>query len=216
MIVKSIPALKKCLNNSPFFNHPLVGRHIESITPVEVRAFIRAAKFDGFEREAIDLIKSMTNEAHKALTLGKLNTAPIIAHSFARKQTFTARELSEMLKKTTLVRRQAILFCLEADIHPRNAIGLTWKQVRSMHFSDVANDILDVQPRHIRLPYVFWEVLEGGSVAPLFALCETSECISGADWDNFRIMFTNMVWIDDGVECEELINDVVSAYAESI
>ncbi len=214
MVIKDIPALQ--LANSPFANHPLLNRHLETLTSLEIGAFVRAAKFDNYEAEALAVVRELTNAAHRALSTGKISAAPFIEFALRKVDTFTIEELIRMLAKTSLVRRQAILFCLETGMHPRQAITLTWKQVRDMHFSDLANDIVDAMPRHIRLPYVFWEVLESGTVAPLFALVETAEDISGTDWNNLTLLYSNMVLIDSSADKDDLIEEVIDVYSKTL
>lgn len=216
MIIREIPAIKKYLANSPFATHPLFKRKLQTLTSLEIGAFVRASKFDDLESEALALVDILTKHAYRSLTNGKISAAPFVERSVKKQGVFTSQELVVMLAKTSLVRRQAILFCLEADMHPRHAIGLTWKQAREMHFTDLANEILDAQPRHIRLPYVFWEQMEGGSVSPLFALCETAEDISGDQWASFKLMYADMIWVDSTADREAVIEDIIDTYAKTL
>lgn len=216
MMVKNIPAIKRQLANSPFATHPLFNRKLETLTNLELGAFVRAAKFDSHEAEALQLVDELTTYAYQALSRGAIASAPIVEKSAVKRGIFTSEELVKMLAKTCLVRRQAIIFCLESGIHPRAAISLTWKQVREQHFSDLANDLLDAQPRHIRLPYVFWESGENGSAMPLFALAEVADEITGMAWHDLKLMYTDMVWVDSAADRDAFIDDVIDVRSQTL
>lgn len=85
-------------------------------------------------------------------------------------KTFTLGDLRALLAPLSNTRKQAVLYTLDTHGTLDHTTILGWKEALRMPVSEFARDIIQAQPRHLRLDYVFWEYLEGGSAAPLFGL----------------------------------------------
>ena len=132
----------------------------------------------------------------------------------------TVDELILWLSETTPVRRRAILFGLESKMPVKDIIDLSWKKLLSNPhvYSGFALSLANATPRHLRLPYVFWEPMEGIIAGPLFGLAETVLNVSqGMGYTALQNLYDNAIPIDcsadldhfSNVFCQELDNRIL-------
>jgi hypothetical protein len=119
-------------------------------------------------------------------------------------KTFTLGDLRTLFAPLSNTRKQAILDTLD------HTINLGWKEGLRTAASEFARDIVRAQPRHLRLDYVFWEYLEGGSAAPLFGLEDSvREVTMGWSFAELQELYDRMVWIDSKVEAEHFVHTLL-------
>ena len=92
-----------------------------------------------------------------------------------------SHSLSVRLAVLTPARRRAIRFGIETGLTVPEVTVIRWKDAFKLARSGVARRILQEQPLHPKLPYVFWESTEpsGTSVGPLFGLERQVEILVG-------------------------------------
>jgi hypothetical protein len=110
-------------------------------------------------------------------------------------------DLTAALETVSLARRRAILFALETATEPADLVGLVWRNKSGRGLSTLASSIIQATPRHIKLPYVFWEEVEGGAVAPLFGLGHSFlEVSGGIPFVEYLKKYQGMLWIDPAAD----------------
>jgi hypothetical protein len=110
-------------------------------------------------------------------------------------------DLSNWLRPLTLARRRAIIFACELDIDLDTTVLLDW-QTGGRLVADrkgLGAAIFRAQPRHLHLPYVFWEDREEGQAAPLFGL-DRQVRLFAPDFPAFRRRYRGMALYDGAVE----------------
>ena len=144
-----------------------------------------------------------------------LSPQPSIA---SKSDLITVDELTMWLTKTTLVRRRAILFALETGLSVEAIIGLTWKNFSPSTVSEFARRLTEAMPRHIKLGYVFWEVIpDTGVVAPMFGLRETMQEITGGlTYPELQHLYQSMIWIDRESDCIDFTRDLCTEYSARV
>jgi hypothetical protein len=121
-------------------------------------------------------------------------------------RTFTLGDLRALLAPLSNTRKQAVLYTLDTAGTLDHTTILGWKEALRMPVSKFARDIIQAQPRHLRLDYVFWEYLEGGSAAPLFGLEDSvREVTMGRSFAELQELYDRMVWIDSRIELEHFV-----------
>lgn len=168
---------------------PLWNRELKSIQPLELSLFL------WLHKGTPDYFKAVREvEALKARVWA--DDPPLLGHTIPQ-ETFTSGDLVEWLGETSLARRRALLFALEMDLEPREIIDLTWKDLSRLELTELAAEIVAALPRHIRLPYLFWDTLPNGAAAPLFGLHETAlEVSQGMGMTILRKLYSQMVMLD--------------------
>jgi hypothetical protein len=122
-------------------------------------------------------------------------------------KTFTLGDLRALLAPLSNTRKQAVLYTLDMHGTLDHTTILGWKEALRMPVSEFARDIIRAQPRHLRLDYVFWEYLEGGSAAPLFGLEDSvREVTMGRSFAELQELYDRMIWIDSRVEAEHFVH----------
>lgn len=113
-------------------------------------------------------------------------------------------ELAHILEPFTPIRRTAILFALETRSTLAETVLLDWKTANRLAKTDLAKELLRVQPRHIRLDYCFWEWLDGERVAaPLFGLDKSLD-----DFGHLQQRYDHLILIDQEAERIAFLQDV--------
>lgn len=172
------------LSQSPFRN-----RELKSIKPLELSLFLWLHKGSPDYFKAVREVEDLKARVW-------IDDVPLLGHTIPR-ETFTSGDLVEWLRETSLARRRALLFALEMDLDPRAIIDLTWKDLAKLELTELAAEIVATLPRHIRLPYLFWDTLPNGAAAPLFGLHETAlEVSQGMGMPILRQLYSQMVMLD--------------------
>lgn len=121
------------------------------------------------------------------------------------KQYYTVGQLRNGLEQLSRPRRAAILFGLDSDIDLYKIVTLTWADAKKPELrwkmNSFAKSILSDQPRHISSPYVFWSFKEA-SPMPLFGLEQDVFDAFGMTWQELRLAYKNMIWIDEEIEAQ--------------
>ena len=121
---------------------------------------------------------------------------------------FTLADLRALLAPLSSVRRAAVLYTLDSHGTLEGTVMLSWKEALRDHHTEFTRDIVRLQPRHLRLNYVFWEYLDGGQAVPLFGLAESvSEVAMGRSFAELQVLYDRMVWIDSKVEAESFVRE---------
>lgn len=182
-------------------------RHVESLTPIDLDAFVRTHKGTRNYYEAVRQIEHLIDVGWHAIVSKRIQvTPPIIFYDPRPTQRITVDELCSWLSETTEVRRRAILFCLETKMPICDVIDLTWKKFLSIQHSlpQYAVSLAKATPRHIRLDYVFWEPMERMISGPLFGLAETMlEVSQGLGYEVFKRLYDTAIPIDSKADYED-------------
>lgn len=119
-------------------------------------------------------------------------------------KTFTLGDLRIMLAPLSIARRSAILFALDTHTPIEDSVLLGWKEALRGEYTVFAKDIVRAQPRHLHLDYVFWEYLDNGVAAPLFALEDSIKSVAlGRGFAELQALYDRMVWIDTRAEADD-------------
>lgn len=130
-------------------------------------------------------------------------------------KTFTLGDLRALLAPLSGARRTAVLYALDTHTTLERAALLEWKEALRSQTTKFAHDLIRIQPRHLRLDYVFWEYLENGSAAPLFCLEDSvSEVTMGRSFADLQALYDRMVWIDTELEAESFRNVLAETLGE--
>jgi len=127
---------------------------------------------------------------------------------------FTVQDLNGLLARFSLVRRKAVLYCLETGCTAQRIMVLTWRQALIQAQTDLARDIVRSLPRHMKLDYAFWEYLEGGLAVPLFGLEQEVFDQTGYTLTVLQEVYKGMLWVDPGADAA-LIAEEIEAVLKS-
>ncbi|KVH05388.1 hypothetical protein WS84_28040 [Burkholderia anthina] len=117
---------------------------------------------------------------------------------------FTLGDLRVMLAPLSIARRSAVLFALDTHTSIEDSVLLGWKEALRRNYSEFAKEIVRAQPRHLHLDYVFWEYLDNGVAAPLFALEDSVKSVAlGRNFAELQALYDRMVWIDTRAEADD-------------
>jgi hypothetical protein len=114
---------------------------------------------------------------------------------------FTAGDFVEGLAFMDAGWRRAVLFGMEQRLSCNAVIELTHARVAAMELTELSRAIVQQQPRHIRLNYLFWHTLDSGMVLPLIGLeAMLQGAFGGMSWDDLAHAYRNMPWVDFELE----------------
>jgi hypothetical protein len=114
--------------------------------------------------------------------------------------------LTEGLSYLEPVQRRAVLFGLECQIPLEDVVDLTHAQTARMQLSPICQSIVSQSPRHLRLPYLFWEQSEDGLVMPLLTIADdVQRAFPGSTWPGLLALYRCMVWVDHEVDMEDFM-----------
>lgn len=115
---------------------------------------------------------------------------------------FLASDLTEGLEFLPVIRRQAVLFGLEQGMEECDeVIALTHERAKTLQLSPLARSLVDAQPRHIRIPYVFWDNFPGGLQCPLIGLeDDVKAAFGGMSWRDLVNAYKTMAWVSPELE----------------
>lgn len=152
-------------------------RESSRVKPIDLTAFLRSLPAKSRRDALAEIDAFMTDCWEYCIATG---TEPPHVISFAETQdVMTFDEFERRLSKVSVERRRAILFCLETGLKAEQVVAMTWKQMKDHQLSQYAKKIAYSQPRHIKLPYVFWERCSGVVAIPLVGFSETIMQVSG-------------------------------------
>lgn len=125
-----------------------------------------------------------------------------------RRVQFTAGDLIEGLAYMEPVQRRAVLFGLEQRLPSVDRISmLGYREALKMPLTDLGLEIVRHQPRHIRLPFLFWEEGPRG-VRPVLGLDNVVRTsFGGMSYADLLGAYQTMAWIDDELETEFFIRE---------
>lgn len=114
---------------------------------------------------------------------------------------FLASDLTEGLELLPLIRRQAVLFGLEQGMTECDeVIALTHDRAKTLQLTELARALVDAQPRHIRIPYVFWDTM-GALQCPLIGLEDDVRSVfGGMAWADLVHAYKHMAWVHPEIE----------------
>lgn len=203
------------LSDSLLSKSPLWNRQIKVLKPLDLALFIRLHKGTSNYLKAIREIDTLKehvwlNHVDKGTSSADLD---LLNHESPREQ-FTSGDLVSWLETTTMARRRALIFALEMNLEPRKVIDLEWRDLQRMRLTLLASELTTMQPRHIRLSYVFWDTLPNGSAAPLFGLHETAlEVSQGLGMSVMQKLYDGMTMVDSDADVRAFDDDLKSILA---
>lgn len=199
--------LPTLLSNSLLSQTPLWQREVRTLSPLDLDAFVALHKGTSQYCKALREVDHVVNAGMAALVDGPLDSADFVFFD-PPKQAFTSADLCEWLEDVTLIRRRALLFALDMKMTPREVIDLSWPELKKLRLTMLAKELVKVQPRHIRLPYVFWDTLPNGAAAPLFGLGESAlEASQGLGFETMQRLYDRMVMIDSQADLDSFTDD---------
>lgn len=206
--IGELGALPVILSDSLLAKTPLWKREVRTVTPTDLFAFVALYRGSSKYFDAIAETNCVVGAGIAALDSGAIDRADFIRF-VPPKAPFLLSDLYRFLRKLSPMRRRATLFALETKMAPRHVVELGWKDLRKGTMTILAAQIVDAMPRHIRLPYVFWDYLSNGSAGPLFGLSESIlECSDGLGFEALLEMYERMILVDADANFEGFIKGI--------
>lgn len=179
----------KTLLKDPLLSRSLLAsKPVHKLTPLQLWLFIWQQKRNGREAEARQVVKQLLRRIKQGITRGEFSAPHLHGYQLPEAPAHMAcHELAAMLARISPVRRKALLFTVDANIPPDEAICLHWSEV-NQHWYDLpelSRSILLSLPRHIATPLVFWESSRTKSWLPLIDLCVDLENM-GLTWEQLK------------------------------
>lgn len=116
-------------------------------------------------------------------------------------------DLRTNLELLDLSDRRCAYFALLTNMEIEQAMDLTWKEVNLLRqnglIDDVAMDVIDSVPRHIRFPYVFWKYQDNLPVK-LYQIKTDMEIAFGCKFEKLQAKFNSMVLTDPILHSEDI------------
>lgn len=116
-------------------------------------------------------------------------------------------EFRHALEKLPMTRRKAIVFALETGVPVELVRTLNRQDAKNLATTPVARQVIASLPRHMKLPYAFWEFLGiEGLAIPLSGLSDDYRALCGPWGDRmFRRRYQNMLWVDSPADRDDLV-----------
>lgn len=191
---------------------PLWGKNVESMTSLELQAFVRMHAGTQYYKQALKEVEWLVEEVWSHSTENLLSP-PSLVYFDVPAQHLTVAELGEQLIRVSMQRRKALLFALEMDMAVRDVANLTWKSMRDFSLTPLATSIVQTNPRHIRLNYVFWEPIYHLTAAPLMKLERSAQEVAGGQgFDSLRRLYKKLVLIDSDSDSEEFMSNLCAEH----
>ncbi|WP_199153511.1 hypothetical protein [Chromobacterium sp. ASV23] len=153
------------------------------LTTINLISFIKQAAIDGFEYEARQDVLILLERMLDKMVAGTIPYNPIVTYDPAqpRRQPRLLGEYCTDLIELSIPRRRAILFALETDLDLSldDVVELSWRAAAEAATTEASRRIVMGLPRHLRLPYAFWEWMDHARAMPLVGLQASFEGISG-------------------------------------
>lgn len=210
-----VSEMKAQWENDLIAQSPLWNRHIENLKPLDLTAFLRLHWGTPLHSKAVRQVGLLIDLGWFATIDRKLPQAPAITFfDPTQRERITVDELCAWLGEVSVVRRRAILFALETGMPIPDLINLTWKQLHGMKdVSDYAMTMANLNPRHIKLDYVFWEPMVNLAAAPLFGLAESMMTVSqGMGYDALKRLYREAIPFDTKADLEEFTKDFCTEF----
>ncbi len=205
--LQDLGSLPVILSNSLLSRSPLWRREVATLTPLDLSSFVARYRGTPAYFDAIAEANVVVDAGIEALMSGAINSAEFI-HFRAPKAVTLVSDVVEWLSRVSLIRCKAILFALETELSPRFVMELSWKGLSRLTLSNLAVEVVRSMPRHIRLDYVFWDILPNGAVGPLFGLTESAmECADGLGFEKMLERYKNMVMIDSDADLKHFLSN---------
>jgi len=126
---------------------------------------------------------------------------------------FTAGDLRVLLERLPLIRRKALLFCLETRMTPEDLVLLRRRNVFLPGLPPIAREIVRSVPAHLHIDLLFWEQVgeAPGITAPVFGLeASLRKVAEGMSFGELQRLYDRMEWIDEDLEVESFKADIAS------
>jgi hypothetical protein len=200
------------LKNSNLTQTKLWPKPTNQVKPLDLLIYHKSEKMQGNGARATEELDVLIGETVKAMLDGRVNDAPYVAYMNER-PTMTLGDFTDALyfSELSLSRRKALLFALETNTKPEDVVALTWNKALRLKFSPLAMAILNTQPRHIRLNYVFWEEIDTfGMAGPLFGLSQNlQETFEGLSFHQVKKLYDAAPQVDPFIEGEEFKEQIL-------
>lgn len=179
----------------------LWNRPAESLSSVELIAFLYKMKHEGSGHEARAYVDLLLNELDRAHARGEISAPPLLP---SQALSITTGEVRQTLQEFSLMRRKALLFAIYNSMTIGEAVSLSWGEALALDLSDAARGVLRAVPRHIFCERVFWE--QGVKHAlPLYGLqAEYSALVQDISWAEFAEAARNAIPYDYEAERAKL------------
>lgn len=200
------------LKNSNLSKTKLWPKPTNQVKPLDLLIYHKREREEGNAAQAAQDIDVLIGETVKAMLDGRVNDAPYVAY-MGERPTMTLGDFTDALyfSELSVMRRKAMLFALETNTKPEDVVALTWNMALRMRYSQLAAAILNTQPRHIRLNYVFWEEIDTfGMAGPLFGLSQNfQETFEGLAFHQVKKLFDQAPQVDPFIEGEEFKEQIL-------
>lgn len=179
---------------------PLWKRNLSNVKNLDLTVFLRLHinKLQAARSE----VQLLINLAWNAMLQGKCQPPEMIFFDIPGER-ISIGDLKQWLTRLPgTARRQAMLFGLEMGLSSGQLVELEWSDLASLHLTAFAKALLFGQPRHMRLPYVFWEISPAGNIVhPLFGLADDVwKATDGIGYDRLLKLYRDMVPIDSELD----------------
>ena len=195
------------LAHTSFSQSKFWNRDAESITPVELSAYIKRMSYEGKEEEARSHVQAVLDAIRESISAGIIQGANVERMKLSE-GVFTVSDLLDALQGESRARRAAIIFALESALTPESITFLTHARALKMRrLTPLARSIVRSRPRHILTPLLFWDALEK-RVLPVLRLREEFEKQSGMKWWMLEDSYSRMILVDGQSEYEAFVESL--------
>lgn len=203
--LKDIGRISELLGVSPLSQSAIWSQSVDSIDPIQICAFEKRLTDLGQRDIAETAIDIAQAEVHKAVARNEINVPPMLSYVRSLRTYLTAGELRDGLLRLTRLHATVILFALETNLDSMTVATLTYQRLALMELSPLAKQCLNVCPRHLRTPYVFWEQQQSdGKVAPIFGLDAVVFETFGLVWAELAFGYKHLIMIDGAADRKSL------------
>lgn len=204
------------LEGSLVARSPLWMRDVAGLSTLDIQVFIRGFYGLQTQYEAMRQAEVLIDTIWNAMMRKEVETCRAVFFQ-APQVRITYDELNSWLMPISVARRRAVLFALETGFNTKEVIELTWSSVRFVELSDFARMLVQANPRHIKLEYVFWEITPVGVCAPLFGLENSMlEVAQGMGIGALRRLYKDIIPVDQEMEKENFIDEVCNEYRQRV
>lgn len=163
----------------------------DQITTLRLTSFIAQCATEGGEYDARREVLRMLELMLDRMVQGDLPYNPVVTFDTASRRA-PPRLLGDFCRDMlalSIPRRRALIYGLEIgyDLELPDIVELTWKEAIQLADTPMAKKIVMGLPKHLKLPYAFWEWFGDTRAMPLVGLQASFDEVSGGlGWVDYR------------------------------
>lgn len=184
----------------------IMTKRVDVITTFDMMVAAKLIELRLGRKEGRAFMKLVIAELSKARILGVIDDCEATRYTLPYPR-MTLGELRVLLSRFTLDERRLIVFTLASRMGLTEASFLQHKEIKIQaninNWSTELRRFVSMIPRHIRCPFVFWELDRRGQASAMVGFEARFRSVTKASWSVFASLCDNLIPLDTHEDAEE-------------